>query len=293
MRCSVALFLICSVLFSAGLPVRAEDEKDFKINLLSVSEPFMLSPHDMTLTPDGMYLVITDMGNDRILLLDPLKLTLQAIIGEDELSVPHDVAFDGQGRLLVADSGNDRIVMYRLEGTKAILIDTWDGIDGPEGITSAPDGRVFIAATLEHHILSMKNGKIEKAVGRAWGKDLDRPHDVEIQPTDKGYNVITSDPGNNRLVVFDQDFAPQYEISTWDPPFSEPKYFSRDEEDRLYIADQYNHVVRVFDKDATPLISFADRHVKLPEGVLAKGNRVWVSDSDGGRVLLYELAEKQ
>jgi len=263
----------------------------FWANLERVSEPIMTVPHDLALTPDGRYLVVADMGNDRVLLLDPDQLTIQGIIGEKTLSFPHDVIFDAKGRLLVADSGNDRIVIYELQDTQARIVDIIDGLDGPEGLAVGPQGRLYVAATMEGRVVRMQGGVIDASADSALGMALDRPHDIEIRQDATGLSIIATDPGNHRLVVFDQDLRPKYEISTWDPPFSEPKYISHDEQGRLYVADPFNNVVRVFSPNAEPIGTFAETHVKLPEGVLVVGARAWVSDTERGRVLLYRLGE--
>ena len=263
----------------------------FWANLERVSEPLMTAPHDLALTPDGRYLVVADMGNDRVLLLDPDQLTIQGIIGEHALSYPHDVIFDAKGRLLVADSGNDRIVVYTLKDTQARIVDIIDGLDGPEGIAIGPQGRLYVAATMEGRVVRLRDGEIEASADSALGMPLDQPHDIEIRQDATGLSIIAADPGNHRLVVFDQDLRPKYEISTWDPPFSEPKYISHDEQGRLYVADSFNNTIRVFSPSAAPIGHFAESHVKLPEGILVVGGRAWVSDTKRGRVLLYRLGE--
>ena len=263
----------------------------FWANLERVSEPLMTAPHDLALTPDGRHLVVADMGNNRVLLLDPDQLTIQGIIGEHTLSYPHDVTFDAKGRLLVADSGNDRIVIYTLEDTQARIVDIIDGLDGPEGLAVGPQGRLFVAATMEGRVVRLRDGVIEASADSALGMPLDQPHDIEIRQDATGLSIIAADPGNHRLVVFDQDLRPKYEISTWDPPFSEPKYISHDEQGRLYVADSFNNNIRVFSPSAEPIGRFAETHVKLPEGILVVEDRAWVSDTKRGRVLLYRLGE--
>lgn len=254
----------------------------------------MLSPHDMILTPDGAYLVATDMGQDRVLLLDPQQLTLQGIIGEGELSLPHDVAFDRQGRLLVADTGNDRIAIYERDGSgiRAKLVDSWDNLDGPEGIAVGPEGEVYIAVTLENRIICIRDGKIEASTTSALGLELEQPHDIELSKTSGDLTLIVTDPGNDRLLVLNKDLSVRAKIPDFTPPLSEPKYISLDTQGRLFIADQFNNAVRVLDQNQTPIATFAYQHLKLPEGILAVENNVWVSDSDGGRILLYHLQDR-
>ena len=80
-------------------------------------------------------------------MLDPRRLTVLSEIGKGELSAPHDVAFDDQGRLWVADTGNDRIAVYAFEGVNADgtamarLIDSLDqDMGSPEGVAAGPRG---------------------------------------------------------------------------------------------------------------------------------------------------------
>jgi len=180
----------------------------FWVNLELVSEPLMTAPHDLILTPDGRYLVVAAMGNNRVVLLDPDQLTLQGVIGEHILSYPHDVIFDAQGRLLVADSGNDRIVVYTLEDTQARLIDIIDGLDGPEGLAVGPQGRLYVAATMEGRVVRLRDGVIEASTDSALGMPLDRPHDIKILQDATGLSVIATDPGNHRLAVFAHTLRP-------------------------------------------------------------------------------------
>lgn len=265
-------------------PARAES---LVVRLAAISDHPLVLPHDIALTPDGQFLVVADMGQDRVALLDASSLQLRGVIGADIMSFPHDVTFDPQGRLLVADSGNDRILVYTLNGVQAQLVDTWDDLDGPEGVAVTPDGQVYVALVGANRVARLEGGKIAASVDVALGMPLDRPHDIEIVTDDYGLSIIATDPGNHRLIVFDPTLNPLYEISTWDPPFTEPKYISVNEKGMIFVADQYNNSIRVFNAASQQLGQFSTGDVKLPEGVFAKDDRIWVSDTEGGRILLY------
>jgi len=258
------------------------------MRLAAISTLPLLLPHDITLTPDGKYVVVADMGHNRVVLLDAQTLSPRHVIGEDIMSFPHDVTFDPQGRLLVADSGNDRILVYSINDTQAQLLTTWEGLDGPEGVSVTPDGTVYATLVGNDSVVKLKDGEVVSSTTVALGMAFDRPHDIEVTTGAQGLSIIVADSGNHRLVVLSDQLTPLYEISTWDPPFSEPKYISVDAQGVIYVADQYNNRVRVFNANSQPLGQFAHNEVKLPEGVFAKDDRVWVSDTEGGRVLLYQ-----
>ncbi|HEY9080961.1 NHL repeat-containing protein [Magnetovibrio sp.] len=286
----IRLVIFTLSMLCAALPARTET---MWANLERVSEPLLAAPHDLTLSPDGRFLVVADMGNDRVVLLDPDLLTLEGIIGAQTLSFPHDVVFDAKGRLLVADSGNDRIVIYEFHDTAAQIVGIIENLGGPEGLAVGPHGSIYASSTMEDRVVRIHDGAIETVADSALGMALSRPHDIEIRQDATGLSIIATDPGNHRLVVFDRDLRPKFEISTWDPPFSEPKYISHDEQGRLYVADAFNNQIRVFSPDAAPLGTFAETHVKLPEGILVVKDRAWVSDTENGRVLLYRLGERR
>ena len=84
--------------------------------MVATSAETYAKPHDIVLSPNGKALCVADNNNDRIVVLDPQTLEEIGVFGQGELSAPHDVAFDAQGRLLVADTYNDRTVRYRMSG---------------------------------------------------------------------------------------------------------------------------------------------------------------------------------
>jgi hypothetical protein len=74
-------------------------------------------PHDIVLSPDGKHLYVADNGNHRIAVLDSDTLEEVGSFGKGDVREPHDVVFDREGRLLVADTGNSRIAIFEISGT--------------------------------------------------------------------------------------------------------------------------------------------------------------------------------
>lgn len=71
-------------------------------------------------------------------------------------STPHDVAFDHEGRLPVADSGNNQIAVYRIDGVKGTLFESWTGrLRNPEGVAVHGD-TLWISDTYNHRILAFR-----------------------------------------------------------------------------------------------------------------------------------------
>jgi DNA-binding beta-propeller fold protein YncE len=61
--------------------------------------------------------------------------------GPGEFRTPHDIAFDAQGRLFVADRGNMRLQIFDQDGT---FLDEWAQFSRPSGV-AIRDGLIYVA----------------------------------------------------------------------------------------------------------------------------------------------------
>ncbi len=98
--------------------VAAVQGAEWRAVLLEKSAVQFSRPHDLVLSPDRRLLYVADVGNNTVQVLDPKTLRIVGKIGADDLDSPHDVFFDDKGRLLVADTGNDRVVIYEVRGAE-------------------------------------------------------------------------------------------------------------------------------------------------------------------------------
>ena len=89
-------------------------------------------------------------GNNRVMKFSPEgNLILQLGGGVNDASLeasqfndPHDLKMDSQGRLFVADRGNNRIQIFSQEGE---LLDIWTQYGRPSGIWIEPDDTILVA----------------------------------------------------------------------------------------------------------------------------------------------------
>ncbi len=140
-------------------------------------------PHDLVLSPDGRFLYVADVGNHVVKVVDPVSLETVGRIGDGALSSPHDVAFDEAGRLLVADTGNDRVAIFEVDGTTGQLVTSLrDSLHSPEGVAPAVGGRIYVTNARTHEVLLFENGKLVRKVGANGDGDNEyvRPHDVDL-----------------------------------------------------------------------------------------------------------------
>lgn len=265
---------------------------------LRVSEPIFSDPHDVALTPDGLYLFVADKGNDAVEILTPGGLNSIGQLGPGTFKAPHDVAIGHQGRVYVADTANGRIAVWQFDGvTKyagvlAEFVEEWtEGIVWPEGIDVTRGGIAYVADVRANALLVIDDGKVVNSVTEAEGVGFDRPHDVEVGPRGK---IHLTDPGNDRIVILNEDLSVHRILGGDTYDFDEPKYLSLDGDGMLFVADEGNDRVRMMEPDDYALTgdingsSMGDVHGGLdePEGVAVDGRYIWVSDTSNDRIIL-------
>ncbi len=284
--------LVCLAAGSAnGQRVTAE--------LVAESSGDFSRPHDIVLSPDEQYLYVADVGNDAVKVLDPSTLDTVGTFGGDELSSPHDVAFDADGRLLVADTGNNRIAIFAVDGAGGSLIDTLrESLRKPEGVAAGPDGAVYITSASRDTVTKFVDGVLIGDVGQSGSgpNEYIRPHDIEVTVDGR---VVVADPGNNRLQILTPDLAFVRDVGGESYAFNEPKYFASDRRGRLFIADEYNNRIVILDRDyqgfgrvATGERGEGPRNLHHPEGAEISGRRLWITDTGNRRIVLYRLSTR-
>lgn len=249
-------------------------------------------PHDLILSPDGTRLYVADNGNDRIAVLDPESLSLILAFGEGLLSQPHDVAFDDQGRLLVADTGNSRIAVFSLTPMGGVLADSIeDGIRRPEGVAFAPDGRLLATGAASNNLVVYQNGQLRLEAG-----ELSSPHDVAIGPNG---GIWVADAANDRLVKFNSNLEIDTVLTGEPYEFSGPRYLDFDRSGRMYVADKYNHQIKVIDQNGKLLTVLGahragkgDGLFDRPEGVAIRDQNIWISDTYNDRIVRYRAIDR-
>jgi len=252
-------------------------------------------PHDAAFSPDGKRIYVTDMANSLLRVLDAESLRLLDTFGRGELSSPHDAEFDRQGRLLVADTGNDRVAIYAVDRAKPALVGEFTGLSNPEGVGVGPDGRVYVSNTGAGSVSVFRDGRLERTVGQpgSGAGQFSRPHDVEVDRDGKVYVV---DSGNHRVQILDANLKHLASVGAG-LGLNEPKYLSFDGE-RIWLADEYNHRIVVLDRSLRPvgILGSGKRgrsatEFHKPEAVLARAPFVWVIDTYNDRIVRLHVAQ--
>ena len=276
--------LLVSLLPSAALaaePLQAFFEKESSVPLRN--------PHDLKLSVDGLYLMVSDVGNNRVAILDPDSLELLGEFGSDHQSGTHDIDFDAEGLAYVADTHNNRVTIYRMQDMQASLVgELSDSIRGPEGVLAHPNGRIYVAGAWSHNVVVFAQGrKVNEFTG------LSSPHDIEV--TADG-DLWLADAGNDRILLLSPELDMKGELSREAHGFRGVRYLDLMDDGTLIAADKYTHTVKFIGPEGTRRLTLGDGTASrgdygltTPEGVEVRGNRVWISDSGNNRIVRYRV----
>lgn len=221
-------------------------------------------PVGLSVAPDGT-IYVAEETNSRISVFSP-DGQFERVLGADNqllFTRPNSVAVGPDGNLYVADTWNYQVQVLSPDGE---LITRW-GERGEFGQNAQPD-----------------------PVYGFWG-----PRDVVV---DAQGLVYVADTGNKRIRVYTSDGQYVRDIGSGGSApgqLDEPSGMALHPDGRLFIADYWNRRISVFNTDGTfaytfPVRAWYDEQGNRPYvAVDAVRGRVYVTDPDAGRVLVYSI----
>jgi len=277
------------LLFVALVVASATNAETIRFKMQAASAESYGVPHDIVLSPDGKYLYVADNEKHRIAVLDAMSLSELGTFANGEVSAPHDVALDRNGRLYIADTGNHRIAIYEVVGATGRFAGSIQGrIRSPEGVAVHRDGRVFATGASSGNLVAYRDGKVVAEVG-----GFSSPHDVTF---DSQGGIWVADASNDRLVRLNDVLQITKVLDGKPYAFNGPRYLDFDDGGRMYVADKYTHRIKVIAPDGGLIAVLGqDRSGKgegvfdRPEGVKIRGRDIWISDTYNNRVVRYRF----
>ena len=247
------------------------------------------NPHDIKLSPDGQYLFVADVGNNRVVILEPETLELVSTFGSDHQDGTHDIDFDKQGNVYVADTHNSRVTIYKMSDVNAKLIGELNkNISGPEGVLIHPNGNVYVAGAWSNNLVVYKDGDVINEMS-----GLSKPHDVELAPNG---NIWLSDSGNDRMLLLSPELSILKEWQGLPFDFNGVRYQDVLANGTVIVADKNNHQVKIFAQNGKPILTLGTKRAgkgankfRTPEGIEIQGNTLWIADSGNDRIVKYQL----
>lgn len=246
-----------------------------------------------------------------------LGVTGAAGKGPGQFSFPRAVAVDGQGRVYVADSGNNRVQVFNADGSfvrqfgSTCKLDTREGCQGdgrgqfnePWGIAVDGDGNVYVADTWNHRVQKFdQDGNFVTMWGvfESTGGELGKPfafygpRQVAVGQDGK---IYVMDTGNKRVQAFNPDgsFFTQFGGGgVVEGRFDEPTGLAQDATGAWYIADAWNRRIQKFGLNNEfvaqwPIFGWAGNSVVNKPQMAADRLRgiIYATDPENYRVLAF------
>ncbi|MFW5871154.1 MAG: S8 family serine peptidase [Verrucomicrobiota bacterium] len=244
---------------------------------------------DVDPRPGHYRLAVADTKNDRVQVLgfdplNPTNITCLWTAGDSgNLHLPHDVAFDMNGGIYVADTGDSteiythaRILYYTDPANVSQLVRTHYR---PEGVCVDTNGNIIVADTQAHRILALNPGGVTLwSVGSKGTGALEFKFPADVDSDGDG-RLYVSDTGNNRIQILDNNggfLAAFGQYGTGDGDLNKPGGAARVAgTNQLYVADTYNDRVQLFnvtiDADGDGMNDYREQAAGLS----------WTNPSDG------------
>jgi len=212
-----------------------------------------------------------------------------------EFKKPMAIAATLNGKILVADTGNNRVQVFNVDGIFQYEFGQMGNkpgqFNGPQGIAINGKGKIFVADTNNHRIQVFNHeGIYLRTVGEA-----DKGQDAGARGVVRGPMALAMDsldqlyvlePPAHRLQIFNE--KGQYigmigEKGSGPGQFDNPVDIAIDENDNLYVADQGNSRIQIFSPKRKFLLSFGAMGedpfcFKKITGLTASEGRIIVTD---------------
>ena len=267
-------------------------ESELQLKFISASTVELNNPHDLKLSQDGKYLFVSDVGKNRIAVLNPNTLEFITEFGSDHQSGTHDIDFSADGRAYVADTHNNRVAIYDMDGATAQLVgELTERIRGPEGVLVHRNGRIYVAGAWSNNVVAYKNGQVVAEL-----RGLSSPHDLEETI---GGDIWLADAGNDRMLLLSSELDIKGELSGKRYNFNGVRYQDVLSDGTLIVADKNNHQVKFIGIDGRLLLVLGEKKrgkgrgkFTTPEGIEVKDSTLWISDSGNDRIVKYEISKR-
>jgi DNA-binding beta-propeller fold protein YncE len=244
------------------------------------STPLDKVPEQLSSLPEGANMFEGGRGND-----------------EGQFDSPTGMCVDGNGNILVADTGNWRIEKFSPTGTFLSIIGAKGSGHGqladPNGIAIDRSGNIYVAEIGSKHRIQ-KLGPDGTFVAE-WAPGLYGPRRIAIGPDD---SIYVDDSGRNRIVKFSPDGQL---LTTWGSEGSGDGQFSgfssvavEPTTNKVYVADSLNKRIQIFDSTGKFLTKWAVPEWGQPLGfedlaIDPEKGRLYASSAHTNIILVFDL----
>jgi len=272
----------------------------------------MVEEDDPTTSNDDHILTMFGVNSGSSQIVYNVKLIEPRIFGSagsdtDHFSHPHGICCNKHGTVYVADTDNDRVVRLKYQNTQLSWVTDLPsadlrssneaaGLKAPRDVAIDTRGRVYVADSGNNRIVVFDS---LGALVTTWTADLEGPTGVCVLDPDADYNdlhvssAVVIDRGRTRISQFSLDDGQQRRmvdmrrIGLDEAGFA---YCAYDRHGNVYVTDQVNSQIHLFDPDLRYIVSFGRQGVEgttfgSPTGIAIwrRFGQVFVSEANGGQ----------
>ena len=213
------------------------------------------------------------------------------------VSGAHTISVDSDGTLLVADTGNHRIVRFSQTGELLQIIGQYGSADGqlilPHDVCVDVDGSILVADTGNNRVVRYsRQGAFVSTFGKygSGGADLNSPQGIAVSRSGR---IFVADCINGRLKIY----TPSGALSAQSPPMGTLIRGVRiDSVGNAHVTEMDNRRITVWSADAMFAYTYGssgtgDYQFLEPRTVsISASGLIYVVDKSAGAIKVFELA---
>jgi sugar lactone lactonase YvrE len=242
------------------------------------SQP-IVKPYGVLMASNQIF--VCDTGTRSVDILDLVRKTMSRFSPADagKFGTPVNLAMDADGTRYVADTGRNRVLVFRADAAFLGAIGEDDSLR-PTGVALGAD-RIYITDLKGHcvRVYEKADRKFLFTIPRTPEAEEEHNPGKLFMPVnlalDRRGRLYVSDIGSCRIQIYDAEGKHLRSLGDrGDLPgqFARPKGLAVDREDRLYVVDAATQVCQIFDADGKLLLFFGEQEgsqapLNLPAGV--------------------------
>jgi sugar lactone lactonase YvrE len=262
----------------------------------------MERPMAVAATPDGRVIFVADPDAGCVHRFDLERGRYERLdTGSDgALASPVGLAIDATGRIFVADSALDAVLVAAPGSDMLEPLALYPPPKQPTGLALGPFGDLFVASTGSH---SVRRYDAAGRLVREYGGRGDGPGEMNFPtylwlspPTE----LLVSDTMNFRIQRIDAQngvLGVFGKVGNGAGNLARPKGIAMDRHGHIYVVDGVHHAMQIFDRDGRLLLAVGEQGSSigqfwLPSGVFATANDlIFVADAYNRRVQVFRYVE--
>ncbi len=246
-------------------------------------------------------LLVTDSALGALFRFDreTRRMDVFGTTGALHLKLPLGLAVAPDGRIFVADAGQQRVIVFDADGNITGAFGHSGELVNPAGVAIAPDQkRLFVADSKAHQIVvyDLAGGAVIKRFGKRGEGEGEFSFPTSLAFSREG-ELCVIDQINARVQLFsaEGEFLDTFgSAGKGFGNFVRPKDIALDDDGLIYVTDGAFSNVQIFSKDLT-LLTFIGSGGREPgqfqiaSGVATHGNQFAVVDQIGRRVQVFRF----